>query len=798
MVACITNARGVGGGGAGIDDRLINHDDASSSIIRNRSNSPTTSHLNPQKKGQTTITAHVSRRIRAELLGPSLSSPLPQTHAFKGNNSNSNNNNGNLRRVRSDNLAQSKRNDPSVRRSIFGSYFQEQPRSFSVPHLVRAQPPQPLPQQQQQQQQSSRRSYKRSSSSDSPSSSSFASTKNGLSHHLSRYHQPVDYRVFAPSEQQIASSAICSRFRELNREHQKDYESLLDRQVRVEHSLPPFPSPLRRFCSDTTTTVAGADPYSSSYNNGNRASGSFSSSNGEIHYHGVYSLLKPVSILRPSRYTSNSNSLNNNNSNTCTIANTISKGFPNAAIDTSNESAVQIETEDQHHHLSASLSSSFNFPRSFTENATILKNFATATDGKSVTCIDMEEEKKENDQDCIAPAAAANTTFAPSPFLSPEILQGNTGIGAGLAAAAAAATTNASENSTREGCCGNDSKDKMMLPEQHQQRQRLRFDPRVTITEFEDPTPRTWYGESELDQLKREAIALAQSYLRKHPSVAGWYSKAVLDPVTKTYRKRALYSLPVFSSTYNSSDADPNMGSNNLDGQQQNQNGTKTLQDDDQPTLSVQKILIVDPNPAIASLFCKSMKSMFPSAELVTAWSAGKASRLIEESFGLNNGSSTSTTASTTTTSFDIIIVEQRLTPQSNTSNSKSNSTMTNIMNNLDMGPFGFLNIFKTKDRESTTAAAPSMSCDIRHGSDLIEHVSKLSLEQHQRNGSTSSSCLLIGVSVRPERDAGVMRRAGADIVWGIPIPSVGDTLRNKLLSKLLAKRYATSSSTDQ
>ena len=59
--------------------------------------------------------------------------------------------NNNLRRVRSDNLAQSKRDDPSVRRSIFGHYFKEQPRSNSAPHLERKQPPLTMPQIQQQQ-----------------------------------------------------------------------------------------------------------------------------------------------------------------------------------------------------------------------------------------------------------------------------------------------------------------------------------------------------------------------------------------------------------------------------------------------------------------------------------------------------------------------------------------------------------------------------------------------------------------------------------------------------------------------
>ena len=48
---------------------------------------------------------------------------------------------------------------------------------------------------------------------------------------------------------------------------------------------------------------------------------------------------------------------------------------------------------------------------------------------------------------------------------------------------------------------------------------------------------------------------------------------------------------------------------------------------------------------------------------------------------------------------------------------------------------------------------------------------------------------LVIGVSVRPDCDAKVLREAGADLVWGKPIPRVGDALRNQLLNSLVAKR---------
>merc|ERR1719410_651694 len=93
--------------------------------------------------------------------------------------------------------------------------------------------------------------------------------------------------------------------------------------------------------------------------------------------------------------------------------------------------------------------------------------------------------------------------------------------------------------------------------------QHVTFDPRVTVTEFEDPIPRKWYEDYELDQHKREAIALAQAYLRKHPAVLKRYRQPILDPITKTTRKRALFSLPVFSSTYSSTDTDLMQGIHN-------------------------------------------------------------------------------------------------------------------------------------------------------------------------------------------------------------------------------------------
>jgi hypothetical protein len=48
---------------------------------------------------------------------------------------------------------------------------------------------------------------------------------------------------------------------------------------------------------------------------------------------------------------------------------------------------------------------------------------------------------------------------------------------------------------------------------------------------------------------------------------------------------------------------------------------------------------------------------------------------------------------------------------------------------------------------------------------------------------------LLIGVSIQPDRDAKTLKEAGTDVIWGKPIPRVGDALRNQLLNALVMKR---------
>jgi hypothetical protein len=764
-------------------------------IIRNRSNSPHTNKSTHQFPRKVVIAAGMTTTNQQDEFHDSVSSstatalPIPKGNDNNNNSNSNSNSNNHLRRVHSDNLAQSKRNNPNIRRSIFGQYFTDKPQSYSANHLVRGQeqqqlppPPPPLTPQHPLPQQQPNFHMRRSSSSLASSSGSTTSgefhnpqqednSNNDNNNRSYRHfvHGPVDYRVFAPSREQSATSAICNRFQELNKEHEQDYESLLERQI-TEQSLPPFPSPLRRFCSETTTaTIAGAGAAaavavgdSSCFLPSSRSSSSIPV-NGTYNHHycgGVYSLLTPVSILRPAKY---SNSNNNNESTDST---------------SDENSTEQNETGEQQQLPPPSMSSSFNVPRSFQGPSTTLKNFveATASAAASVSNIDEEEEeeeKKENDN-LTTTIISATTTAAASNY-----------------------------KGLREDFCDVvDSEEKMEQEEEErelhpEQQQRIRFDPRVTVTEFEDDI-RKWYEEEELDQLKREAIALAQSYLRQHPTVAKWYQTAKLDHVTKTYRKKALYSLPVFSSSYSNNAAleeerSPNTKKTDDDMQSVSSPLSSSFQQPEELTpSSVKKILIVEPHPAIASLFCKSMKSMFPSAELITASSGKQASRMIKQSFipNNNNRSTTKEVDTTTTSSFDIIIVEQNLTPKATMTQQNNNNTNSNKKNIFQ----GFIDTLLNKNTNHEESKAASVSCEIHYGSDLIELISKLMAQQQQdHNNDRSSSCLIIGVSFQPDRVAEKMIRSGADFVWGKPIPNVGDALRNNLLLKLLAKRNPSS-----
>ena len=773
----------------GIDGMMLTHGDSSApssplSVIR--SNELSQIHPGPRKERASSSDIMARKSFRTEMQRKSFSSTNPKPD--------------NLRRNNSDNSDQSKHDDPNIRRSIFGHYFKEQTRSSSAPYLERGQPP---PRQQHRipapiHGLPPKRSLSASSKYNTPERNNDLCDDNrshrNLGHNLNLSHEelPVDYRVFAPSEQQAEESAICSRYRELNKEHEQDYDSVLERQVQIERSLPPFPSPLIRFCSETTVTVAGPDLYSSVRRGPTENKKGSSRHHNEIHYSGVYSLLTPSSVLRPSTY-------NNSNKAATTSIRVPAEASTNTNDSHDGKESAKTDVEGlNHHHNDPSelLSSSFNLSRSFIENPAILKNFPrTITNEVRTDSISVEEEEDEDEDedeekkeiDTALMYSSTESNILSDHETCKELLSSNE-----------PTLSSTSDEFEENDNCDNNSQDGT---ERSQEDRHLRFDPRVTVTEFEDPIPRKWYEDSELEQHKREAIVLAQAYLRKYPAVLKRYRQPILDPITKTTRKRALFSLPVFSSTYCYTDIDPGQGTCSNIGEasaepSENRSSLNSRSSSSAPqqkrrsTPSVKKILIVHPNPVISSLFCKSMQSMFSSAELVTAGSFDEASRLIRQSFAPNN--KVLSLFSTVTNSFDIIIIEQRLTKDSSIENTLLNS----ILKSFDKGPMGLLKGCMENQVESAITEDPVMpltsSEGMHYGCDLIKQVCELSLHKQQQK-----RCLLIGLSFRPRADARVMMEAGADIVWGVPIPSVGKDLRNQLLAKLSAKRNPTASNSN-
>jgi hypothetical protein len=273
----------------------------------------------------------------------------------------------------------------------------------------------------------------------------------------------------------------------------------------------------------------------------------------------------------------------------------------------------------------------------------------------------------------------------------------------------------------------------------------------------------------------------------------------------------------------------------------------------------VKRILIVDPNPSILSLFCKSMGTMFPSAELVTAQNADRGLKLIQESLlgqdqvRLGDDTAIPSKFEQQKVSFDIIIIEQRLCPYSPLLRSRDgglangNSDVEQSCNQASCSSAGKFQTLAEEQQPTKGSALPwnlsmpdmhqhGVNCEEEQngnfrcltkpgsffqyeketacrepqcGSDLIraivlleQHVSStgnsdMSLSKdHHHHSSTESlespfqwRALLIGVSMQPDRDAKPMQQAGADLIWGKPIPRVGNALRNQLIKALLNKR---------
>jgi hypothetical protein len=291
----------------------------------------------------------------------------------------------------------------------------------------------------------------------------------------------------------------------------------------------------------------------------------------------------------------------------------------------------------------------------------------------------------------------------------------------------------------------------------------VRFDPRVTVIEYPDNIKdRTWYSEDDLDRFRTEMIGLAHQYLLKHPKAIKRYNTPMLDPVTGTMRKKALFSLEVFK------EADECDGQ---DGSDKEIDSMKCLADRE-----VKTILIVDRNKLILGLFSRSIRCLFPHARIETCERAEDALQFYESARAdLQEG---------VMRGVDIVIAEERLNQPLPSSGrpifgAKKETCLPQDLPDLNASTS---RLRRVSELEPSKAIEEPMS-----GAELFQRI----LEADELNKQTTTlvdassvnrsrwSPLLIAVSTCPKNEEKMFLYHGADLVWGKPPPCIDDCLRD-------------------
>lgn len=285
---------------------------------------------------------------------------------------------------------------------------------------------------------------------------------------------------------------------------------------------------------------------------------------------------------------------------------------------------------------------------------------------------------------------------------------------------------------------------------------KIRFDPRVTVTEFEDdPEYRQWYEDFELERFKKETIALAQQYLVKNPTILEDYCKPYLDPVTGTFRKKALFSILVLKATRSDDSLD----------EVESQNSSKRYEEMRQELADKQfkRILLVNHNKLVNDLFERSFVKLFPKAQFCRVDDADEALQLICKA--KESGT------------YDLILAEDR-----------------------------FSRPWKSCEGLDNAAAAQGQEGNTGLPADVFKSASMNRLSKKFGNGALNVSdlfrmtrgmervekrdtAMLIAVSTHPEVTHPNLQQSGADAVWGLPPPLMSDELRDELVARLIQKR---------
>ena len=285
---------------------------------------------------------------------------------------------------------------------------------------------------------------------------------------------------------------------------------------------------------------------------------------------------------------------------------------------------------------------------------------------------------------------------------------------------------------------------------------KIRFDPRVTVTEFEDdPEYRQWFSDFELERFKNETIALAQQYLVKHPTVLEDYCKPYLDPVTGTLRKKALFSMLVLKATRSDDSLD----------EIQSEASEKRYEAMRQELAdkTFERILIVNHNELALNLFERSLQKIFPKAQFTRCTCGDEALRMIQ-----NN---------TKKTSFDLVLAEDRTRRPWKSCEGLERGTALNETNDAKQGVLSCAS--KTPSMEGLSGCPPSRVS----AAELIRLVRGLELIDE------AEPAMLIGVSTDPAVCRQILQSSGADAVWGLPPPHMSDSLRDELVARLIQKR---------
>jgi hypothetical protein len=280
---------------------------------------------------------------------------------------------------------------------------------------------------------------------------------------------------------------------------------------------------------------------------------------------------------------------------------------------------------------------------------------------------------------------------------------------------------------------------------------KIRFDPRVTVTEYQDdPEQRRWFTDGELEGFKNETVALAQQYLIRHPSLLEEYSKPYLDPVTGTFRKKALFSMLVLKATRSDDSLDE------LESEASRQRYEQMRCD--LADAQVQTILLVNHNKLVLDLFERSLGKIFPKAS-ISCCASGEEALTVVHRAGKDH--------------FDMVVAEDRLRRGWKSCDGLDASSRNRQEDN-------YAQVEKTASLGGLSKSSPAGSLSVADLFCMVRGMEKV---------EKRAPAVLIGVSTNPDASREALRTSGADAVWGLPPPRMNDDLRDELVGRLIKKR---------